>query len=655
MSVESAVRLNTHDVVSFIFYGAILLVLSLGAYAKGPQRQFIDVTAEAGIRFRHVNGAAGNFHSPETIGAGGAFLDYDNDGNLDLYLVNSGNWPGSTSDETATSLLYRNNGDGTFTDATVAAGVSNAGNYGQGATVGDYDNDGDSDLYVTNFGSNVLYRNNGDGTFTDVTDDAGVGDGRWSSSCTFFDYNRDGYLDLYVVNYVRYSIDISYRPCGTPQARTYCSPSVFEGVLNRLYRNNGDGTFTDVTEAAGVGGGTGFYHGKGLGVVAADFNNDGRLDLYIANDDTPNTLFYNKGDGTFIDIGLIAGCAYSFDGIAQAGMGVDAGDYNGDGLLDIFVTNLSQETNALYRNNGDATFTDVIHETNLGKASYLFLGFGTGFFDYDNDGHLDIFVANGHVSNNIEQISDVITHAQPNQLFRNNGDGTFTDVSSESGAHFQLREVSRGTIFGDYDNDGDVDVVVCQSNGPAVLLRNEGRNRRNWLRVKTVGVISNRDGIGARVTVKMGERLLAREVHTGSSYLCGNDPRLNFGVDEHTRIVRLEIRWPSGVVQTLENLSVNHELIAIELPQASDKDLLRRHPTDVVSDTGTNVDAKDVRGQTALMVAALNGRVKAVELLIENGADVNATNAKGQTALTLAASKGHTAIVRLLKNAGAKE
>ena len=295
---------------------SLIAILSLGIteakavevaiHAAIPQVQFTDVTAEAGIQFRHINGAQGDYHLPETIGSGGAFLDYNNDGNLDLYLVNSGNWPHTPSSELVTSALYRNNGDGTFTDVTAIAGVDNAGSYGQGVAVGDYNNDGNVDLYVTNFGANVLYHNNGDGTFTDVTETAGVGDMQWSSSTTFFDYNRDGYLDLFVVNYVDYSIDIPYRPCGVGQTRTYCHPSLFEGVPDRLYRNNGDGTFTDVTAAAGVGGIGGPFRGKGLGVVAADFNNDGHPDLYVANDDTPNNLFYNNGDGTFTDIALIA-------------------------------------------------------------------------------------------------------------------------------------------------------------------------------------------------------------------------------------------------------------------------------------------------------------------------------------------------------------
>ena len=639
------------------FMPLALLLLTLSAYADLQPVQFADVTAEAGIHFRHVNGAKGDYHLPETIGAGGAFFDYDNDGALDLYLVNSSNWPGVHSEESTTSVLYRNNGDGIFTDVTATAGVDNAGNYGQGVAVGDYDNDGNRDLYVTNFGPNVLYHNNGDGTFTNVTGQAGVGDPLWSSSATFFDYDRDGNLDLYVVNYVHYSLDIPYRPCGDHGIRSYCHPSLFEGAPDQLYHNNGDGTFTDVTQAAGITDIGGPFQGKGLGVVAADFNNDGNLDIYVANDDTPNYLFYNNGDGTFTEIALLAGCAYSFDGVAQAGMGVDAADYNGDGFLDIFVTNLSYETNTLYRNNGDGTFTDASYEAQLGQESYLFVGFGTGFFDYDNDGHTDVFIANGHVIDNIERTSDVITYAQRNQLFHNNGDGTFTEVSFESGTYFQRKGVSRGAIFGDYDNDGDVDIVVTQSNQPAELLRNEGGNRRNWLRVKTVGTISNRDGIGARVTVTVGSQLQTQEVHTGKSYLCSHDPRLFFGLGEHTTIDRLEIRWPSGGVQVIERIAANQELVVVEDESEDLLHAVRKNDIEAVQialNKGANVNTTDREGRTALMIAAQEGYANLAGRLIQNGADVNAKNSQGNTALMLAESEGHIGIVRMLKNAGAQ-
>ena len=534
----------------------LLLLIPLSAFAAEPRIHFTDVTKTAGIHFTHDNGATGKYHLPETLGAGGAFLDYDNDGHLDLYLINSA----------TPSVLYRNNGDGSFTDVTAIAGVGNEGSYGHGAACGDYDNDGDTDIYVTNFGANRLYRNNGDGTFTQARSENTPTDAQWSSSATFFDYDNDGHLDLYVVNYLNYALNTPYPPCfenlasEREKVRGYCHPKNFEGAPDRLYRNNGDGTFIDVTEAANIRDPGGMFRGKGLGVVAADFDADGHPDLYVANDDTPNYLFYNKGDGTFAEIAILTGCAYSADGIAQAGMGVDAGDYNGDGYLDIFVTNFSYETNTLYRNNGDATFTDVSYQAKIGEESYLYLGFGTGFFDADNDGRLDIFVANGHIFPNIAQMTDVLAYAQPNQIFRNSGDGTFAPVEAFSPA--PPPSISRGTLFGDYDNDGDTDIVVTQLNGDVKLLRNE--TRHNWLRLTLVGTVSNRDGIGARVTLTLGDALLVREVHRNASYLSSNDPRLLFGIGEKTTVDRVEIRWPSGRLQVLENLAVNQEFVVME-------------------------------------------------------------------------------------------
>lgn len=517
---------------------------------------FADVTDSAGIGFTHTNGETGEFHLPETLGAGGAFLDYDNDGNLDLYLVNSA----------APSALFRNNGDGTFTDVTASAKVNNQGSYGHGVACGDIDNDGYVDIYVTNFRANRLYHNNGDGTFTDITAQAGVGDPRWSSSATFFDYDSDGYLDLYVVNYVNYRLDGSAPICLenpafgiTEKVRGYCHPKHFEGAPDRLYRNNGDGTFTDTTDVANIRDPGGMFLGKGLGVVAADFDVDGNPDLYVANDDTPNYLFYNKGDGTFAEIAILTGCAYSADGVAQAGMGVDARDYNGDGFLDLFVTNFSYETNTLYRNNGDGTFTDVSYKARLGEESYLFLGFGTGFFDPDNNGALDIFVANGHIFPTVEQTTDVLSYKQPNQLYWNQDDGTFVEMQFEG-----QDSVSRGTLFGDYDNDGDTDLLVTQLNGKVTLLRNENRTANNYLRLKLIGTRSNRDGIGARVTLTLGAESQTREVRRGYSYLSSNDPRLLFGLGERTLVDKLQIRWQSGVVQTLGNLAVNQEFVVTE-------------------------------------------------------------------------------------------
>ena len=557
------------DAAQMVLFLLVLLSASR-AFAELPHLQFSDVTSIANIRFTHTNGATGDYHLPETLGAGGAFLDYDNDGYLDMYLINSA----------GTSVLYRNNGNGTFSDVTAAAGVSNMGSYGHGVACADYDNDGYVDIYVTNFGENRIYHNDGGGTFTDVTTESGTTDALWSSSATFFDYDRDGYLDLYVVNYVYYSLDTPYPPClespafgpGEPESTTildsqhryarvrgYCHPKNFEGAPDTLYRNNGDGTFTDVTAAANIRDPGGMFHGKGLGVVAADFDADGHPDLYVANDDTPNYLFYNKGDGTFAEIAILTGTAYSADGIAQAGMGVDAGDYNGDSFLDIFVTNFSYETNTLYRNNGDGTFTDVSYQARLGEESFLYLGFGTGFFDANNNGTLDIFVANGHIFPNITQMTDVLSYRQPDQIFWNRGDGTFAE------APFAMAPgVSRGTFFGDYDNDGDTDLLVTQLNDNVTLLQNNTESRHNWLRIKTVGTLSNRDGIGARITLTSDNETQIREVRRNASYLSSNDPRLLFGLGTRKTVDRLEIRWPSGVVQVLENLETNQELVVRE-------------------------------------------------------------------------------------------
>ena len=644
--------MKNKNIVIFV----ILLACTLPLLASAAV-EFVDVTAESGIDFQHINGAEGAYHLPETLGSGGAFFDVDNDGYLDVYLVNSGYWETSDSAKQASSALYRNNGDGTFTDITATAEVGNRGNYGQGVACADYNNDGNVDIYVTNVGANVLYRNNGDGTFTDVTRLAGVGDPSWSSSATFLDYNRDGHLDLFVVNYLVYSRDVTYRPCGEGETHTYCHPSLFEGAPDRLYRNNGDGTFTDVSQAAGVGGIGGMFHGKGLGVVSADFNNDGISDLYVANDDTRNDFFYNNGDGTFSEISLLAGCAYSFDGIAQAGMGVAADDYNGDGWFDIFVTNLSYETNALYRNNGDGTFTDVIYEAHLGKESFLFVGFGTGFFDADNDGWRDIFIANGHIIDNIEKTHDVLTYRQPDQLFRNSGDSTFQEISESAGAYFQRPAVSRGVLFGDYDNDGDVDLLVTHSNGPITLLRNDSTPAHNWIRIQTVGVISSRDGVGTRVILKAGEQTQVQEVNPGASYLSSHDPRLHFGIGANTTVDRLEVRWQSGVVQIFENLPANREHVITEFSDTPEGVLFKAVWTNdvaTVRSTHTDVNIKDALGRTPLHIAAEKGYPEIVLFLVENGADVNIADTNGNTPLIFIIHKmGNLEITRRLLEKGA--
>ena len=519
--------------------------------------QFVDATKQAGITFKHINGASDRQFYLETMGSGAAFLDYNNDGDLDLYIVNGAPLPGFETTTPPTNILYQNNGNGVFTDVTAVASVGDTG-YGMGCVAADYDNDSDPDLYVTNFGANLLYRNNGDSTFTDVTAHAGVGNGeKWSSSCAFVDYDHDGNLDLYVVNYLDYDIAKDrdwYDPRGQ---RIYSNPQVYEGVSDTLYRNNGDGTFTDVTKQAGV------YNneGKGLGVTCGDYDNDGRIDIYIANDTTPNFLYRNVGDGRFVDIAPFAGAAYNEHGVAEGGMGVDFGDYNNDGTLDIFVTNFSNETNTLYHNTADGALIDFTNIVGLGEVSFLKLAFGTKFFDANNDGTLDLFVVNGHL---YPTESDALEYAQTNQLFINTGEGTFVDASEVSGEYFSTKRVGRGAAFGDYDNDGDTDIFVVNLNQEGALLRNEGGNKRNWLMIKTVGTKSNRDGIGARVEVVTRSHSQMREVQAGSSYLSGHDLRLLFGLGTETKAETVKIIWPSGAEQILTNVEANQLLIITE-------------------------------------------------------------------------------------------
>ena len=557
---------------------AFLLNHPVSAQKPGPSEspavRFVDVTAEAGVTFRHIHGGSGEKYFIETMGTGAVFFDYDNDGDVDLYMVNGALLPGCELEVTPTNVLYRNEGDGTFTDVTQSAGAGDTG-YGMGCAAADYDNDGDLDLYVTNFGPNVLYRNNGEGTFTDVTERAGVGYPSWSAGCAFLDYDSDGDLDLYVANYVAFHLDMStegftpymagHASDWTPDEKTYPDPVNFEDLPDVLYRNNGDGTFTDVTKEAGV-----FNpHGKGLGVVCGDIDKDGDIDIYVANDETRNFLYRNNGDGTFTDIGFTAGVGYDEDGQPQAGMGVDLGDYDNDGDLDIVVANFQNEVVCLYRNEYGGFFIEVSFFAGIGRNTMPYVNFGTGFLDYDNDGDLDLFVANGHVLDNVALLDPTYSYGQPNNLFRNDSPGragrhTFTDVGSISGEGLQIKKVSRGTTFGDYDNDGDVDMLVLNSNDTATLLRNDGGNRNNYLIVKTVGTKSNRDGIGARVKVVAGDLTQIREVKSGSSYMSQNDTRLLFGLGDRAQADLVEVRWPSGTVDGVEQIPARQLLIVEE-------------------------------------------------------------------------------------------
>jgi len=533
---------------------SVIFLLSSNSYS---QVKFVDVTKESGIHFKHTDGRSGRRYIVETLGSGVAFFDYNNDGYLDIYFVNGASLPLEKSPIQATNALYRNNWDGTFTDVTKEAGVGDTG-YGVGCAVGDYNNDGYPDLYITNYGTNVLYKNNGDGTFTDVTKAAGVGDTRWGASCAFADYDNDSDLDLFIANYLDFKIEY-YEPCSIGSIMTYCDPRAYYPLRDTLYRNNGDGTFADVTKSVGIN-----FVGRGLGVVWGDYDNDGDVDLYVANDTDKNVLYQNNGDGTFTDVSLLAGVGYNENGVPENGMGTNWGDYDNDGYFDLIVTNFSEQINTLYHNDGNGFFTDVSYISGIGEESFPFLSWSTHFFDYDNDGYRDIFVANGHLHDNVHQFSDVTTYAQKNHLFRNNRNGTFSDISEKSGQGMSLKKVSRGAALGDYDNDGDIDIVITNSNQPPDLLRNDGGNKNNWLMIKTVGTKSNRSGIGARIKILSQGKMQSDEVRSGSGYLSQNDLRVFFGLGKNAKVELVEIHWPSGIVQKIEDVKANQLLIVTE-------------------------------------------------------------------------------------------
>ena len=518
--------------------------------------QFVDVTQEAGIHYKHVDGRSGQKYFMETLGSGAAFFDYDTDGDPDLYFVNGAPLPGYVSQETPTNCLYENNGDGTFTDVTEKAGVGDTG-YGHGCAVGDYNNDGKLDLYVTNYGTNRLYRNNGDGTFTEVAESAGVTEPRWSTGCAFADYDRDGNLDLYVVNYIVFDIDENPW-CGFKEKgiRAYCEPDNFIAQSDTLYRNNGDGTFTDVTKTAGIYNTT----GKGLGVVWGDYNNDGALDIYVANDSTENLFYHNNGDGTFEEVGFMVGVALSEDGVAENGMGTAFGDWNNDGWLDLTVTNYAQQTNTLYHNDADGFFTDTTATTKTAQITYPYLGWATAFIDYDNDGYQDLFVANGHLHENLAELGQEGTYGQRNLLFRNNASNTFTEVSETLGPGMKLADVSRGATFADYDLDGDIDIVVTNSNTAPRLLRNDGGNRKNYLQIRLTATNGSTDAIGTRVKITTGKLTQMREIRSGDGYLSQQDLTLHFGIGDYKQADSIEVQWQSGTKRLIRSVPANQVL-----------------------------------------------------------------------------------------------
>ena len=541
-----------------------LLPLLTGADSASETRriEFVDITDEAGIDFRHVNAATGQKYLVETMAPGCAFLDYDGDGYLDIYFVNGAPLPGFQPEVRPGNALYKNNRDGTFRNVTREARVEGSG-YGMGVAVGDYNNDGFPDLYLTNYRSSLLYRNKGDGTFSETAEAAGVNNSAWGTSAAFFDYDNDGWLDLYVANYLDFRLE-NNTYCGVrSKYRSYCHPDEFDGVPDVLYRNNADGTFTDVSKSAGIADPA----GKGLGVVAADFNQDGYQDVYVANDAVPNFLYINRGDGTFEEIGTLAGAAYSSDGKAQSGMGAAVGDYNGDGYVDILVTNLSNEGHTLYRREGaDLFFSDVTFPSGIGGPSLLLTGWGAGFFDYDNDGDDDILVANGHVMDNIELLHSSLKYLQPALLLENEI-GSYVDVTGKRGGGLSTLRAGRGLALGDIDNDGDIDVLISACNQRPVLLRNDGGNRNHWLTIQAVGKNSNRDGIGAKVRLTAGEKRQSKEIVAGGSYLSSNDRRLHFGLGANTVVERIEIQWPSRKSQVLEEVAADR-VLRVEEPSA---------------------------------------------------------------------------------------
>ena len=578
---------------------------AVGCQSERPAVYFTDATDQAGLSFVHENGAAGQYWLIETMGAGGALADLDEDGDLDVYLVNGFDlrgldarpinlvrrenglyWvaPSAPSPEPRSAdpadyaveltpaagveprgnALYRNEGTGTFVEVPQAGGAADVG-YGMGVAVADADNDGDQDLYATNYGPNAFYRNRGDATFVRAR---GVEAPQWSTSAAFFDRDNDGLLDLYVVNYLDFT-PVTNKICGGfihtdaaglraigEDSRSYCAPSEYGGVPDVLYHNAGDGTFVDVSLAAGVAN----PQGKGLGVVAWDWNEDGYQDLYVANDGVANFLYQNAGDGTFRDVALQAGVAYNVRGQAEAGMGVDIGDCDRDGDWDLFVTNFSRETNTLYRNEG-TYFKDVTAVAGLGRPSWLYLGFGTAFFDYDHDGDPDLYVANGHVLDRVQVLQPGVRYAQEHQLFRNDGSCRFAEVGDRAGSWFAQEQISRGLARGDWDGDGDLDLLVTNCGGPAKLARNHHGNGRHWASIKLVATAANRDAVGAEVRVVTDSLDQRRLVNSGSSYLSAGDRRLHFGLGDRQRIDRLEVQWPHGARQVFRQLPADRNLL----------------------------------------------------------------------------------------------
>jgi enediyne biosynthesis protein E4 len=531
-----------------------------GALPAAPAYPFEEVPASAsGITWVHTAGKSPDKYLPETTGAGCAFLDFDNDGWVDIYLVNSGTCDFYNPNPPLRNALYRNNRDGTFTDVTERAGVA-AGGYGQGVAVGDYDGDGFPDLYVTQHGRSILYHNNGDGTFTDVTEKAGVAAPGWSSSAVWFDYDNDGRLDLFVCRFVDFDKSKNL-PCTAYNKPGYCVPRLYQPTASWLFHNNGDGTFTDVSRLSGIG----KYPGKAWGAVATDLNNDGKMDLFVANDTVRNFLFMNRGGGKFEEIGTLAGVAYSEAGRPRSGMGVDSADFNQDGWMDLFVANIDHEKYSLYQNNHDETFDDQADATGVGTATRLMSGWGLKFFDYDNDGNLDLVLANGNPDDLIETTKKDVRYREPPLLFHSDGK-TLHNVSAESGPIFAKPLSARGLAIGDFDNDGAVDVLISVNDSAPLLLRNTAAKDNHWLGVKLVGKKSNRDAVGARVAYQAGDLKRGRMKVGGGSFLSSHDPRIVLGIGTRSKIDWLEVKWPepSGVTEKFTDLPIDKYITIVE-------------------------------------------------------------------------------------------
>ncbi|MGC1906188.1 MAG: CRTAC1 family protein [Candidatus Acidiferrum sp.] len=517
--------------------------------------------ATSQITWTHSNGHSPEKYLPETTGAGCAFFDYDNDGWMDVYLVNSGKCDFFNPDPPLRNALYKNNRDGTFTDVTEKAGVG-AGGFGQGVAVGDYDRDGFQDLYITQYGRSILYHNNGDGTFTDVTERAGVGVTGWASSAVWFDYDNDGLLDLFVGQFVDFSKEKN-KPCGVHEdgLRHYCIPQIYQPMPSWLFHNNGDGTFTDVSKSSGIVS----HPGKVWGVVACDVNNDGRMDLFVSNDTVANFLFVNDGKGKFSETGTEAGVAFGATGKARSGMGVDAADFNQDGWLDLFVANIDRENFALYQNNHDGTFDDLSAPAGVAKATKFMSGWGLKFFDYDNDGDIDLLLSNGNPDDLINALHGEVSYEEPLILFHRNGKA-WEDVSVKSGPVFMTPMSARGLALGDFDNDGAVDVLISVNGGAPVLLHNLAGKQNHWLGIQLVGTKSNVDAIGAEIKYKAGDLVRTRTKVGGGSYLSSHDPRVVLGLGKHTTIDWVEVKWPQpgGASQRFTGLPVDRYIKIVE-------------------------------------------------------------------------------------------